>query len=128
MNKIELLADASGYSVGDDSGVDESGVPGPALRMRRDKLNNAAEVTVQWTVNSEEYAYLRSVYRYSESNGNPPFLIDLIIHSDVPEEYEAKFARDGLSLLEVSGDTFVVQAQIFARPVTGRPSNPEYPS
>lgn len=127
MNKLDLIPDATGYSVQQDPGVVDSGIVGPALRMKRDKLNSASRVSVQWTLDAIEYEYLRRVYRYSELNGNPPFLIDLIIFESDVEEYEAKFELDGLNLTEQNGATFVVQANLYVRPVVGRPSLVDYP-
>jgi hypothetical protein len=127
VNKIQLIPDSAGYSAGEASGVDGSGVAGPALLMRRSYINNAALVDVQWTLNPSEYTYLYKAYRSSEIGGNPPFLIDMILDNPLLMEYIAKFVAGSFRLASHTGSTFTVTAKLYVTATDGAPSMPPYP-
>jgi hypothetical protein len=127
VNKIQLIPDSAGYSAGEASGVDGSGVAGPALLMRRSYINNAALVDVQWTLNPSEYTYLYKAYRVSEIGGNPPFLIDMILDNPLLMEYIAKFVAGSFRLASHTGSIFTVTAKLYVTATDGAPSMPPYP-
>ena len=124
--KILLTPEVTGYSASIDYGVADRGVEGPALRMRKAQYNDPFVVGVEWQVSGTDYETLRGIYRDAELNGNPPYLIDLIIDG-VMSEYIIKLSQDGMQVVDVSGSTFTIRASLYAISAIGQSSLTVYP-
>lgn len=118
IQKLIFPPDQSSYSVTDGTEVLSVQLDGGASRFRQDILNANCKITVQWTLDRDKYAYIKSFYKYLTMSGALPFLLDLYIDNPYElTEHVCHFVPGTFGLKSQSGLAFVVSAQIEAIPV-----------
>lgn len=115
MDKLKIAPDEASYSFVFAPTAKASDI-GTNTIFAENIKNKWIAVLVQWTLDPHECDYLFAVNRFSESNGHPPFLIDLITKSGTPEEHIACILPGSFSLKSVSGKTFVVSCTLEVKP------------
>lgn len=115
--KFAYIPDASGYTV-EDAAADVIAIQldGGASRYRRDRIGSYSMVNVRWTLDPEEYRYFRSFYRFAVEKGAKPFLVDLVLDTQFPQEHEAHFVPGSVRLQEQKGHAYFVSAQLEVKP------------
>lgn len=117
LTKFIIPPNQSGYSVSDGRETLSAQLDGGASRYRRDILNAARRVNVQWTFNKEEYQYFRAFYNGVTLSGSTPFLIDLFLDDQELTEHTVYFVPESVSLGQVvASQNFTVSAQLEATP------------
>jgi hypothetical protein len=113
--KLTIPPDQDNYSVIEFENVVSVKLDGGSSRFRLDKTSSIGKATVQWTVNEENYRYLRDFYRLTK-NGALTFLIDLLYDTPYLTELEAKFVPDSFKLARQQGKSFTVTAELEIKP------------
>lgn len=115
--KFAYIPDASGYTV-EDAAADVIAIQldGGASRYRRDRIGSYSMVNVRWTLDPDEYRYFRSFYRFALEKGAKPFLVDLVLDTQFPQEHEAHFVPGSVRLQEQKGHAYFVTAQLEVKP------------
>lgn len=115
--KFPFVPDSSGYSV-EDAAADVIAVKldGGASRYRRDRIGSNSKVSVRWTFDPEEYRYFRAFYRLLTDKGAKPFLVDLVLDTEFPEEHTAHFVPGTVRLQEQKGHGYFVTAELEVEP------------
>ncbi len=116
LTKLTIPPDQSGYSVTDGNEVISVKLDGGASRFRRDVLNAASRVTVQWSVTPDNFRYLRAFYRSVTAQGSTPFLIDLLLDEPELTEHQAYFIPGTMRLQSQRGLQYVVAAELEVAP------------
>lgn len=117
---LPLLPAKSGYSVGERPGaVLRAPLEGGRSRMRRDMLDPAPIVSVQWNLTARKYDQLQAFHRHATRRGADPFLIDLVIDEAALVRHTARFVPDSFRLAGIEGGKYIVQAQLEAEPTAG---------
>lgn len=116
LTKLTIPPDQSGYSVTDGTEVISVKLDGGASRFRRDVLNAASRVTVQWSVTPDNFRYLRAFYRSVTAQGSTPFLIDLLLDEPELTEHQAYFIPGTMRLQSQRGLQYVVAAELEVAP------------
>jgi len=117
MYKLQLQPDSSSYSVTDGTEVVSTSLDGGAGRYRRDIVNASSIVTCQWTLNRDQYQYIRAFYRSGVESGSLPFLIDLVLDMPYLREFEAYFIPNSMKLSEQKGYMYRVSANLEVTPL-----------
>lgn len=117
LTKFVYIPDSSGYSV-QDAAADVIAIQldGGASRYRRDRIGSNSNVSVRWTFDPEEYRYFRAFYRFLTEKGAKPFLIDLVLDTQFPEEHVAHFVPGSVRLQEQRGHAYFVTAELEVEP------------
>lgn len=117
LHKFALLPSKPGYSVGDSAdAVLRAKVGAGPSRQRLDFPRAPHQVTVSFSLDSAQYDYWRAFWSTGIEYGSLPFLIDLIIDAEDLAEYEAKFVPGSVSLSDVSGLRYQVDAILEVKP------------
>lgn len=90
---------------------------GGASRYRADQLGATALVTVAWIVGGADYDYLKAFYRSAIALGSLPFLIDLVLDSQLPVEYTAFIVPDTFKLSSQMGNAYSLDATLEVVPL-----------
>lgn len=117
MYKLQLSPDSATYTVTDGNEVAYTNLDGGAGRYRRDVLNSSSIVTCQWTLNRDDYQYMRAFYRSGVESGSLPFLIDLVLDMPYQQEFEVYFIPNSMKLVEQSGYMYKVAANLEVIPI-----------
>lgn len=119
---LTIPPDQSSYTVIDGLETLSVKLDGGASKYRRDVLNATSFVTVQWSLNPDDYKYIRAFYNTATASGSVPFLIDLLL--DFPEltQHQAYFIPGTMKLQSQAGLQYVVVAQLEVKPI---PANEE---
>lgn len=115
MLKLLLRPDEQSYTVDEASVALQTDVKGGPNRYRRDVLNQTIKVTVQFTVNPEEYQYLRSFYNVV-NKGVDPFMIDLLVETSELRTHIANIVPGTWRLSKVVGFSFTVRFTLDVQP------------
>lgn len=116
MRKLELQAEASGYSSTPGASSLSAILDGPAGHHRPDYEGAPTLVSLNWLLSPEEYQYLRAFWRTATSMGAEPFLVDLIMSEGVVREHVARFVPGSMQLSTVLGEAFGVRVIAEAQP------------
>lgn len=116
MYKLILPPDQSSYSVVDGEENLRQILDGGLGRYRRDVIGASSTVNCQWTVDRNNYQYLRSFYNIITESASP-FLIDLYIDAPYLTEHTAYFIPNTMRLSSQSGLTFTLTCQIEVEPI-----------
>jgi hypothetical protein len=108
MNKILHEPDANGYSFADGLETIRSQQDGAMGRFRRDQLNSAVDLNVQWTCDVDQFEALRANYSTHVDEGHAPFPIDLLIDTASLVEFQVRMKPGSFKLMSVEGITFTV--------------------
>lgn len=120
MSKLKLHPDKAGYAVDRGTEIISAKLDGGASKIRKDILNAAFRVSVQWITHPDGYNYLNAFYRTSTANGSLPFTIDLYLDKSEPVEFSAQFVPDTFKLSSQSGETYYVSAELeVTKPFNG---------
>lgn len=118
LHKLIIPPNQSGYSFNDPAETLSVQLDGGASKFRRDVLNSNVRINVEWTVNAENYKYLRLFFKYFVESGAEAFLMDLYIDdSQNLTEHECHFIPGTFGLRSQSGLAFTVGATIEAKPI-----------
>lgn len=117
LTKFVYIPDSSGYSV-QDAAADVIAIQldGGASRYRRDRIGSNSTVSVRWTFDPDEYRYFRAFYRFLTEKGAQPFLIDLVLDTQFPQEHVAHFVPGSVRLQEQRGHAYFVTAELEVEP------------
>jgi hypothetical protein len=115
-----LPPDQNSYTIVLGNTVLSTTLEGGASRFRADKLGAVHTVTVQWTCNAKNYAYLMAFFRASINFGADPFQTALIIDSGQLLSYTCHIVPGTFGLTSQRGQTYVVGATLEVAP------NPAY--
>jgi hypothetical protein len=118
LSELLLVVDKESYNVKPGNNVLSTKLEGGASRTRLDKIGATHSVNVQWKTNRKGYTYLMAFYRTTIKQGSLPFLIDLLVDSDIAEQYEAKIEPGTLTLASHTGETYIVTATLEVVPKT----------
>lgn len=113
---LALLPDSQGYNVDEGDPNVAVQLDGGAARVRADKVGAVHTVTLQWTVGTANYEYLKAFFRTSTNNAALPFLMQLIIDHSTPDTYTCQFIPGTFKLKSQIGLTYVVGAQLWVVP------------
>lgn len=114
---LGIPVDRQGYTVDEGDTNVAIQLDGGAPRVRGDKLGAVKTVHCQWTVDQGDYDYLEAFYRTATGNGALPFNISLVgIDSSTPNTYVAYFVPNTKRLLNQSGLTYVLGADLWVVP------------
>lgn len=112
--KVLVPPERSGYAFTQNPDAIQSILDGGLPRTRQDQLGAAIQVSVQWTVGRRDFNYLMAFKRQYSGQS---FLIDLIIDQDSALEYTAVLVPGTFNLQSQSGETYVIQAQLYVQPL-----------
>lgn len=115
MLKLLLVPDQTNYSASSSVDVVMSKVDGGQPRYRRDVLDAPITVELQFTMDPQEYQYLRAFYNYI-NKGADAFLMDLLIETPALREYAVNIKPGSWKLASVKGHSFVVKFTVEAHP------------
>lgn len=110
---LQLPPDQANYQATPNPTAISTQLDGGASRFRADKLGASITLTVQWTLNKKNYAYLCAFYRQLNF-GADPFIVGLFIDSGDIQDYTCHFLPGTFQLNSQMGQTWVVQATIEA--------------
>jgi hypothetical protein len=116
--KFIIPPNQQGYGFEDGAETVATALAGGSARYARDILGAAYKMTVQWTLNAEEYKYARAFYRSVTISGSLPFLIDL--YTDLGNqllEHQCHFVPASFSLKSQQGLSFIVAATLEVIPL-----------
>jgi len=116
LKKLALAPDQNSYSLTDGITAISTKLYGGASRLRRDYINAPVLVHVTWTVDENEFDYLRTFYRTTQ-DGTEPFLMDLLVHGPTMTEHECRIVPKTFKITSVMDKAYRVQAQIEAVPL-----------
>ena len=109
--------DQNGYAFTDGKEVLSVQLDGGASRYRKDILNANVNVTVQWTVDRDQYNFLRVFYKKRTESGSLPFMIDLYLDDPYTlTTHVAHFVPGTFGLKSQKGLSFVVGATLEVKP------------
>jgi len=114
MAKLNLSPEQSTYSTEEGTGVVRFELEGGPAALYADQLGASHTVNVTWVCNPDEYEELIA---FHAAESHRPFQIDLVIDSPFAEEYTAQFVPRSASLVEQSGETYVVEAKLEVTPL-----------
>ena len=117
--KCLVPPERSGYAATPGASVVTNQLDGGLGRYRADQAGASAQITVQWSVGRNDYAYLMAFKRQYEFQA---FLIDLILDSPDALEYTAFIVPSTWNLNSQSGVTYIVQATLEVAPLPADPS------
>lgn len=117
---LTLNPDQANYVAPQGHTVVSTMLDGGASRYRADQQGAVSLVVVEWTCNATNYNYLLAFYRTAIAFGSLPFTISLILDSNIPQVYVARFVPDTFGLTSTSGQTYIVGATLEVTP------NPAY--
>lgn len=117
MHKIAIPPDKSNYAVTDAASVVEVKLDGGASARRLDHLNANSLVNCQWTLDQEEYFYIRAFFNSGSVKGSLPFLCDLVIDDFELISHTCYFVTGSFKLGSHMGGTYIVQAQLEIEPI-----------
>lgn len=116
MEKFAIPPDQASYAVIPGNETLRAQLDGGRGRYRRDIIGGWSTVSAQWTLDREEYAYVCAFQRTATKKGSLPFLADLYLEGSDVVEYECYFIPETFQLISQAGHTFVVTAQLEAKP------------
>lgn len=122
LSKLTIPPDQASYSVVDGIEVASVELDGGKSRYRRDIIGAASKVNAVWTLNPEEFKYLRLFYRISSEKGAIPFLIDLYLDLPALTEHISNFVPGSMKLQSQRGLTFVVSCVLEVIPIDDDPT------
>lgn len=112
MEKFSIPPDQDGYTVEDGIETISVALDGGLSRSRADIIGAAATVSVKWTLDPNNYLYIRSFYKGTTRSGAEPFLLDLLYNVPTLTECVCKFIPGTFKLIEQTGLTYVVAATL----------------
>jgi hypothetical protein len=116
--KLIIPPDQGGYNVSDGNEVISTKLDGGSSRMRRDIVGNAYKVAVSWSLNPNDYRYVKGFHNITVNKGADAFLMDLYVDRENLTEHECRFIPSTFKLARQRGNMFVVTAQLEVTPVT----------
>lgn len=120
LTKCNLAPEKQGYTHQDGNEVISVALDGGLSRTRKDKINAAMTVSVQWSCDKITYNYMRSFYRGVTESGALPFLIDLLIDDACTlTEVEARFVPGTFRLASHSGINYIITATLEIKSPVG---------
>ena len=120
LTKCNLAPEKQSYTHQDGNEIVSVNLDGGLSRTRRDKINSAMIVGVQWSCDKFTYNYMRSFYRGVTESGALPFLIDLLVDDACAlTEVEAKFVTGTFRLASHSGANYIITANLEIKPPVG---------
>lgn len=114
--KLTLVPQSSNYAVKFGNGVVVTKLDGGRSRYRTDIANPSNIVTCTWLLDPTDYASIVTFFKTTLANVSLPFLIDLVIDTATPSEYQANVVPDTLQLSSQSGNSYVVSCTLEAYP------------
>jgi hypothetical protein len=110
--KLVLPPSVSRYSVTFGNENVTVQLDGGLPRIRRDISGACHTVVCAWQLTVETYATMLTFYNTTILHGSLPFLIDLIIDTAVPTEYQASFVPETFTLADQAGSAYTVTATL----------------
>jgi len=117
LRKFGLLPDSATYKVSEGADAIRTKLDGGLGRYRLDVIGATKTVEVQWSLNRAGYNYVRAFYNSYANLSGSPFLIDLIIDDQAPEEHTAYILPESFSLASHRGLLYVVKATLEVKPI-----------
>lgn len=118
LQKLIIPPDQESYNFLEGDEIIATSLEGGASKFRRDILNANIKVNVQWTLNKQEYNYMKVFYKILLESGSLAFLIDLYIDDPyLLTEHEAHFMPKTFGLKSQQGEAFIVGATLEVKPV-----------
>lgn len=114
--KLSIAPDQDGYQLENSMSSFGNKLGGGAMRIRRDYLNAPYKVTVTWTLDADEFNYIKTFHRFID-DGNQPFLMDLLVDNSELTEHECRFLPGQFKLGTVKGMVRKVSAQLEVVPL-----------
>lgn len=111
MLKLLIAPDEQGYQVREQASATRVELPGGQSRYRTDSLDTDSLVDCQFTLDPSNFQYLRAFYNYN-GQGTDDFLVDLVIDSHTPREYQARIRPGSWRLSDVQGYRFKVRLSL----------------
>jgi len=112
-----IVPEYSNYTTIDGIEVVSTMLEGGTPRYRRDILNSASEVTVEWWLDQVGYDYIRAFYRTATVSGSVPFTIQLYLGKSHLTTHTAYFKPGSMTLASVeAGPYFTVDATLMVKP------------
>lgn len=111
MQKLILRPDQENYQLEEGVSVVASKLLGGGSRQRMDILYAPAKLTCQWTVDEDEYNYMKTFYRFI-GDGTQPFLMDLLVNDSVLTEHTCRFYPNTFKLAAVKGRMYKITATL----------------
>lgn len=119
MAKLNLLTSTADYTLVENAQLLYQALEGGLGMTRLDYIDDVEKrITVSWSCDATEYAYLQEFLRQNVADDCVPFDIDLIVGTHLVVEYSARFVPETFELTGVDGYTFHCKAEIVAIPQT----------
>lgn len=115
LTKLLLVPDQENYSVDDNDSVVQTKVDGGPARYRLDYVGASMQVETTWTLNPDEYQYMRAFYNFC-NKGADPFFCDLILDEPTLRTYVCRFKPNTFKLSKVRGHSFQVKVTLEVTP------------
>jgi len=116
--KFAIPPDNNGYSFTDGEEVLSVALQGGASKYRLDILNANIRLNVQWTLDRNQYNYIRAFYKSVLISGSLPFLLDLYVDNPFElTEHECYIIPKTFGLKSQKGLSFVVGCSLEVKPV-----------
>jgi hypothetical protein len=108
MRKLPYLPDSDGYGFTDAVEAIMVQLDGGPPRVRSDMLNGPVMLQASWTLDRDEYEYMRAFYRVAIERYGGKFTCDLLIDSSVLTEHDCIFVPGSMKLMQQRGHMYVV--------------------
>lgn len=118
MRKLPYLPDSDGYGFTDAVEAIMVQLDGGPPRVRSDMLNGPVMLQASWTLNREDYDYIRAFYRIAIERYAGKFKCDLIIDSNELTEHDCIFVPGSMKLQQQRGHMYIVGCSLV---VTRKP-------
>jgi len=110
-----LAPDQDSYTIDDGDEIIATKVDGGPPKMRRNFLGSYYDVTVQWTLNPDQYQYLRAFYNYV-NKGADEFYLDLLLETGELRTHVCRFKAGTFKTQSVKGYSFRVKCTLEVAP------------
>jgi len=127
METFIIPPDQNSYSFSDFPECISVELEGGAPKIRKDIANSFFRLNVQWSLNQDQYNYIRYFYRYVLNSGALPFFLDLYV--DDPFElktHQCQIVPGSFGLANQKGNLFVVKAVLYVKPIEMDQDNQEF--
>lgn len=107
--RLSLLPEAQGYVLSDGPSFELRDTRGGVGRTRLDKKGTSAYIDAQWNLDRNDYSTLKDFY---EEFFHIEFRMSLLVDQFTLTEHDVKFVPSTFSLVEHSGESFIVRARL----------------
>jgi len=116
LEKLTYAPERAGYAIQHAPETVGVKLEGGLSRVRKDIIDGAELVNVQWRLNGTDYNAFWLFIKQNLNNGADRFSIDLFLKTNTLLEYTAQFVPGTLRLQQQRGDSYTLVAQLEVLP------------